>query len=267
MTQDYKDSPFNHIMNWVNIFAKYMINLGKAVDNSANAMILDYTAKKHPKISLEKPIMPRRSIIYNIDKHPLLKTKNPVLKQLFSIYSTDLVKQEVANLNPSTVSYNQSCVMFVSALEVLLQDIFTLIVNNDKNVQKKLLESGLKVDLILLQDYKDGKITLADIVIMAKKYNFQNLYSARDALMTVSNKDLLKILNKTLPNKEMKRLIDLINLRHRIVHESHYNEKIGWDDITSYHAFLWHIGFVTLLAFFIKNDITQAVKNRKRHSK
>ena len=100
-------------------------------------------------------------------------------------------------------------------------------------------------------------------MIENKKYNFQNLNSAKEALLWVSGIDIFKLLKKHFSEDKIKNIFTLVDLRHKIVHEAFYDKNITWKDITKYHSFWLNVGVILYYELIIKKE--EQLKKKKNN--
>lgn len=161
-----------------------------------------------------------------------------------SLYKRAVERDKHIKIN--TVPYNLAIVMFVTAFETFLYDIFSFIVNSDERLKKKIFSSDYKLPIKYFEEYKKGKVSIADIIIEAKRFNFQNLDSVNEAFEWTSNINVLKYLdNQDKSGKNMvEKLKEIIELRHKIVHEMYNDNEMTWERVTKIHAFFVSLGVI-----------------------
>lgn len=131
-----------------------------------------------------------------------------------------------------SVFFNQSLVMFISAFETFMRDLFILLINLDKDLQRKILSSKKKISFLMMDKYRKGEISLGEII--SENYNFQNIRSILDAYKWLLDVDLKQIIRFSSSNKNLlKTLKETLIKRHKIIHESHIYKNIDYKNIES----------------------------------
>ena len=133
--------------NSVKILITYVLNLGKAVDNSFHANFNENFNENFKKISKKENKYKKSIIDFDKDLLNEYKTKHLMSELIISIYENKFVKKQIKEINPYNVSYNQSCVMFISSFEIFLQEIFIYLVDLDKKLQEQIFQSELKINI------------------------------------------------------------------------------------------------------------------------
>lgn len=223
------DTNVKYIMNEEKeIFIKYIINLSRALDNSFSHQVLNSINKSNTFLSV-------------VDRETKLQIKDGLIKVLYD----EACKREKTT-NITTIPFNQTMVMFVTAFETLLYDIFRYSVNNNERLKEKIIESKEKISIDLLEDYKNNKITFADVVISIKKYNFQNLDSANSAFVWALGSGIYPLLEGMKKNRRnaIVYLKEIIETRHKIIHTAYNDNGLNWKNVSEIHAFFFLIGLV-----------------------
>lgn len=231
------------------ILVKYVINLSRGIDNCLGHNALITLSKKDKQI---------QENLKFLSKNTDFNLKDSFYKKLYK-----RAFQKEKNIKTNTVPYNLSIVIFVTALETLFYDLFSYIVNSNLSLKTKYLESDKKINVKYLEKYKWNEISFADIVIETKGFNFQSINSINEAFKWAEGIDICEFMNKVFPNiNTIIKLKELIEKRHRIIHEAYNDNKLNFNKIKEIHAFLFTLGVNTFLYIFSKklkeaNDLSE----------
>lgn len=145
------------------------------------------------------------------------------------------------NVSVRKLIYHQSIVIFVSAFESFLKDLFILLIDEGDKIRKKVLLSNKKVSLVQMDAINNGKLSLGEVI--SRNYTFQNLNSIFEAYNWLLNIDLKNAIIKSLGKKKAWDLItDSIEKRHRIIHDSFYDKKLDFDNVRLIHSSFESVG-------------------------
>ncbi len=139
----------------------------------------------------------------------------------------------VCSMDPSRVLYNELMPFLVACLESFLKQAFIILLRHDIEARKKLREKGKREINISFDELcqVEEKYILPEEII-AKRYNFQNLKSIKEAYLEYFDIDIEGILRKSVVRKNRPRislyekLNELIEYRHRIIHELDINRQL-----------------------------------------
>ena len=215
------------------ILVKYIVNLSRGVDNCWSHMVIQYINKKFKNKEMDSKSLPiKKSEIDALFDDKLFN----------ALYKRAVERDKHVKIN--TVPYNLTIVIFVTAFETFLYDIFSSIVNSDERLKKKIFSSDHKLPIKYFEEYKKGKMSIADIIIEVKRFNFQNLDSVNEAFEWAININVLNYLDyrDKSGNNRVKKLKEIIEIRHKIVHEMYNDNEMTWEKITKIHAFFVHVG-------------------------
>jgi len=242
----------------IKILAVYLTNIFKALENSVPTIIMKKALKKeynrrtwlidkyHGKSGAEKTVKQIEGELKKIEQDlnsPLSEDKS--FKEWFAPWLDKQSELAKSKINGTSISCNQGVVMMVSALEVLLSDIFGFLVDTDEKLQKKFFESKSKIDPDLVQKYKKDEIRTSDMVIETDRYKFQNISSITKAFYWATGEDILKHINFEVTYRKkkvnsIKLLNAIIELRHKIVHEGYNDNSLKYEDIKElFDLVLW----------------------------
>src|SRR4030042_90961 len=229
------------------IILDYMINLAKGIEN---IVFYDmYINMPHRPIKRPEPF-------FSVRTFQMPKNDEESNRQIEAILAHTVKQIKKKKIKMESIPYNLSLIMFVTAFETLLYDMFVHLVDNDKSIKKKFCEDEKKVKSEFLEKYKNNEISLADIIIDTKKYNFQNLNSANDAIrFATRNKiDLFNILNKFSHKKlnAVKEIQNTIELRHKIIHEAYNDNSLDKHKIEEIYAVFFNIGLLVFSTIMIE---------------
>ncbi|HLC61274.1 MAG TPA: HEPN domain-containing protein [Candidatus Nanoarchaeia archaeon] len=180
-------------------------------------------------------------------KYSKPKKSNIHTKQiLYPILS--LTSDALKGTNLIKLQYNYCLVAFVSSFEVFFKDTFIELIDKSSEYREKVYKLSKKINLKFLEDYKNGKIKIGEII--ADEYNFQNLDSIQAAYKTIGL-DFYKLLNSKVIFKNrnintINCIHDLLEKRHKLVHNGKIDNSIDLDEIGDYYQILLGIGIDVL---------------------
>lgn len=146
------------------------------------------------------------------------------------------------NVSIKKLIYHQSIVIFVSAFESFLKDVFVLLIDGDDEIRKKVLLSNKKISLIQMDAINKRNLSLGEVI--SRNYNFQNLNSIFEAYKFLLNIDLKDGIIKGLGKKKWDLLIDSIEKRHLILHALLYDKNLDFDKVKLIYSSFESVGFI-----------------------
>ena len=140
----------------------------------------------------------------------------------------------VAQADPTRVLYNALVPFAVAALEHFFSQTFKILLRHEKRAQERLLQRSKKIDMADVLAIRDGKKTIEDVV--ADWYSFQSISSIHAAFHEWFGIDFRGITRRRkkigtrLPFLE-RRLAELIEFRHGLVHRFEINQELQKEQI------------------------------------
>lgn len=139
----------------------------------------------------------------------------------------------------NVLTNNLVIVFLVSILEVFLKDLFVSYVETQPVVQEKIYAKTSKIDYPTLRELLERKRSLAEVE--ADLYTFQNISSANVAFNTYMNINLFNVWDR---KKKIDRkfynvregIIELLSLRHKIIHTAYIDTDIDRRKLVRYHT-------------------------------
>lgn len=215
----------------------YLQNLYSNFINSTIHNIIIEPMGDEPKKRIVKAV--EDSAIVNADKY-----SSPLLSPIMTSINEGIKKTDFTKL-----TYNYSLVSFVTTFEIFFGDLFIILIDDNLQFKNKFLKIPIqkisrKTEWKTLEDYKNSKISVGQVI--ADSYNFQNLNSIQDAYKTI-DLDFYKLLDKEIEfqNKKVNRrevIIDLLDKRHKIVHEGAIFQELNFTVISDYRHTLEDLG-------------------------
>lgn len=243
------------------ILSVFNSNMFKALENSLPTVIMKKALKKgynkktwlldlhlggkqkqnKTKKEIEKEL---REIIQDL-KSP--DSENKSFKEWYVPWLDKEIELAKRKINGSSVSCNQSIVMMVTSLEVLLEDIFGFLMDTDEKLQKKFFDSKYKINPKLFHKYKKDEICMSELVFKTKRYNFQNTKLINKTFYWATGESILKHINfEATYRKEkinsIKLLKQIIELRHKIIHEGFNDNSLNYKDVREIFDLVFWIG-------------------------
>ncbi|MFE4118578.1 HEPN domain-containing protein [Priestia sp. YIM B13448] len=144
---------------------------------------------------------------------------------------------------------NNTLVPFcLSVLETFLRQFFTRFLQTNEEAMNEIFKQKEQLNYSVVQELLKGEKSIIDIEL--EKYSFQSFKSANKAYVKYLGIDLYKdVLRNTLlyDGKEttiISVLTELIEKRHRIIHEAALEDDLGQEKMDKYYFFLKAFGEV-----------------------
>lgn len=196
---------------------------------------------KHAYISNDwprlKPAEKRCGLIYSNFHNNINKAKLAT-SDLGEHYSARLKFDEgLASYDSGLIINNLVAVFLVSILENFLRDLFIAYVEMRPDLQDKIFEKTSKIDFQTLKALLEKEKSVVDVE--ADSYSFQNILSANRAYITYFQLNLVELWSK---RKKMAGKFykirdvvqELINLRHKIVHNAYLKHNFNKVEVNRY---------------------------------
>ena len=145
---------------------------------------------------------------------------------------------------PHAIVVNNFILPFlVSSLEAFLRRFFAAYVDSHQELSERVFERQGKIEYAELRPILEGAATLADHE--AEKWSFQSLAAASKAYETYVGIKLLRVWNKRKKFEGRYYVVrdvlqELIELRHRIVHDAYIDAALKGDETFRYIRFVEH---------------------------
>lgn len=233
------------------ILIRFLINLSRSVDNCLSHEFTQGVVSKR---------LPKKEKFSLIRKEWIKIVRDPFLKTLYNEAYKNLKK----NKNNS-VPFNMSIVLMITALENLFEEMFIFLVDNNPSLKKKFLESDKKIDINLLEKYKNNEISFADIVIAMKNFNFQNLESINSAFLWADNKNIYEFFGKLNKQSKIQEIKDVFELRHKIIHEAYNDNSMDFEFVIKRHSIVLNFG-IDMFIYIFQNHLIKWDKERSNRS-
>lgn len=166
-----------------------------------------------------------------------------------------LEEHGLMSIHPDIIRNNLLLPFPVSSLESFLRDLFVAFVDSNPNLSERIYQRQGKLEYAALRDLLEGKMSLAEHE--ANNYSFQNLESANVAFQRYIGVNLFnvwgkrkKFSGKFYAVREV--LQELLNLRHRIIHDAYIEPNLGRNGTIRYIRFVEYA--VALLARHLEEE-------------
>lgn len=156
---------------------------------------------------------------------------------------------------PEIIRNNVLLPFLVSSLESFLRNFFVAFVDSHPNLSERIYERQGKLEYAALRDLLEGKVSLAEHE--ANNYSFQNLESTNVAYLRYIGVNLFSVWEKRKKfNGKFyivrKVLQELLNLRHRIIHNAYIEPNLDINGTMRYIKFVEYA--VALLAQHLEKE-------------
>jgi hypothetical protein len=209
-----------------------------------------YLRNDIPKLSYPEK---RCGLAYNSLKENIGRTKLVASKTPAETKSS--WKDLVLSFNENVIINNLLIPFLVSSLEDFLRSFFIAYLDSQRDVLSLVYEQKGKLEYTTVRDLLQGKLTIAECE--ANSYSFQNLSSANSAFQQYVGVSLNNIWNRRKKYdgrayKVLEVLQELLNFRHRIIHEAHIRSNLSEKDVARYAKFVEYAG--ELLAQYLEEN-------------
>lgn len=225
--------------------------------------------KKKKKISKELKKISYRKRFFNKLRDPTLD----FLRQLNDFESINII---LMLLDEDQTTFKmitrQFLVYLVTLVEVFLKDLYILAVdifNFKFEINNNLIEKKFKITDLQYIIQKD--LTLGEII--AEFTNFQNLNNIKKVYSNLFGLDIFEELKKIelpewvteleIPSKFYFNLENMINLRHKIIHEKSADIKLSSEDLNSHVLHLTIFG-LSISGLVYETFLTKIVKSKEK---
>lgn len=146
----------------------------------------------------------------------------------------------------------------VSVLETFLKMFFQRYLQTNEEAVNKIFKKKDKLPYNVVRELLSGEKTIIDLEL--EEYSFQNFNSTNRAFKHYLNFDLFSVLRQTekFENKEISIisvLTELIEIRHKIIHEAVLDYRLSKKQMEKYHHFLDLFGEQFIKSFMEKHKL------------
>lgn len=180
------------------------------------------------------------------------KFQNNIVRamELIKDVDEDIISNEfLAERDENLLSNNILLPFIVTVFETFLKTFFKNFLITDKNAFSKasenIMDNRESLNPWILKELMDNKITIIDVVV--RGYSFQNIRSIKAAYNEYLDFNIDDILNKRISYKGKfisirKVLAEVIDSRHKIIHEADMDKTLVREKLDKYAYFLVAFG-------------------------
>ena len=185
----------------------------------------------------------------------LIGYKNELSENLKNI-QIDSIRNLFITKDPSIILYNSLMPFLVSVLEYFYGQCFVQFIKYDNNCKSLLIEEKIKIGVPDVLKIINKETSLEQIIM--ETYNFQNLESINRAYKKYASIDIFSVLSKKkkVNNKIFRiltKLQEILEARHKFVHELDINYNLTKEDYIDYIATVENVITLTIESFKTKN--------------